>query len=227
MRQDGEAASLKRLATLVAKQLLSISAELEAAGISHRDLKPWNILVCEIENKMRLCDFGSAAAMGRPGRPGFDHDESPCDVRYCPPETFLVEENWAAFDTFSIGLIELRVLMPALRDEVVFDTWSDEFHAAEHDLDRFLISAVKAAPAALPSMDGAAGMDDMYGRIGRHLMAHPEVSGADTALAGFAAGLAALCSDEEGISLPLLRVLLTKDALERPAPSLALKLMER
>ena len=60
-----------------------------------------------------------------------------------------------------------------------------------------------------------------------HLMAHPEVSGADTALAGFAAGLAALCSDEEGISLPLLRVLLTKDALERPAPSLALKLMER
>ena len=30
-----------------------------------------NILVCEVEQKMRLCDFGSAAAMGREGRTGY------------------------------------------------------------------------------------------------------------------------------------------------------------
>ena len=45
------------------KSLISTFAELQRKNISHRDIKPQNILVFHEENKYKIADFGEAKVL--------------------------------------------------------------------------------------------------------------------------------------------------------------------
>eukprot|EP00961_Rhodomonas_salina_P002164 29941-Rhodomonas_salina.1 len=60
--EDLDEGSLQRVVNEVGRQLLECCRALEAAGIAHRDVKPDNLIV--VDGRLRLIDFGSAAAMG-------------------------------------------------------------------------------------------------------------------------------------------------------------------
>mmetsp|Transcript_10689 Transcript_10689/g.23901 ORF Transcript_10689/g.23901 Transcript_10689/m.23901 type:complete len:557 (-) Transcript_10689:84-1754(-) len=150
---DDDVRSLRRLVNCVAEQLLQCCLDLQRAGVAHRDIKPYNLYVSE--GRIRLIDFGSAAAMGMKHRTGYDYNKSPCDPRYAPPEQFIDEEHWAAFDVYCVGLILVRILFPPLWGGQHFDEFSDSYHAAQYDLDAWL-SRIILADVALTNANAAA-----------------------------------------------------------------------
>uniref|UniRef100_A0A7S4JBY6 Protein kinase domain-containing protein n=1 Tax=Guillardia theta TaxID=55529 RepID=A0A7S4JBY6_GUITH len=143
--EDRSILSLRQLVNAVAAQLLQCCYKLEKAGVAHRDIKPFNIMVTN--SRLILIDFGSAAAMGVRERVGYDYNKSPCDPRYAPPEQFIDEQEWAKYDVYCVGLILVRILFPPLWDGQHFDEFSDSYHAAKYDLDAWLTRIILADSA--------------------------------------------------------------------------------
>ena len=106
---------------IVVGELLQALTQLQAAGIMHRDVKPRNVLVvprAEDGAPLKLIDFGSACEWGPFFKRGYRADRATCDPTYAAPEMFLSPFYPDRFDVFSVGLIGLRVLLPALRSEM-------------------------------------------------------------------------------------------------------------
>lgn len=105
---------------VVVGELLRALVQLQDCGIMHRDVKPRNIVVVPDSNDgapLKLIDFGSACDWRSLLKRGFDPERATCDPTYAAPETFLSPIRPDRFDVFSVALIGLRVLIPALRGE--------------------------------------------------------------------------------------------------------------
>jgi len=143
--EDLDEGSLQRVVNEVGRQLLECCRALEAAGIAHRDVKPDNLIV--VDGRLRLIDFGSAAAMGLQGMAGYDYRTAPCDPCYAPPEQFIDEEEWAKYDVYCVGLTLVRLLFQPLWGGQHWSEFSDSYKAAGYNLDRWLLSIIRRDPA--------------------------------------------------------------------------------
>jgi len=124
----------------VALRLLQLNLQLNDLGITHRDMKPHNILVCSTDKKLKLIDFG-AAAMMRVGkgnhswRVGYDEDRGPCDDKYSAPEELVDVKHWEVYDTYSVGLLLVRLVFRELWDSDEFSVFLEAFREAKKNLD--------------------------------------------------------------------------------------------
>ena len=126
-------------------QILTGLARLHHAGIVHRDIKPFNILLTA-EDRVKICDFGLSRLRGEKfGAPATLKVGSPF---YAPPEQ---EENpdQAGFsaDLFATGVMLYRMLTGRLPVEPIqpASRWQPDL---DRDWDRFLERVLAPAPAA-------------------------------------------------------------------------------
>nr|XP_040017433.1 kinesin-like protein KIF13B isoform X2 [Gasterosteus aculeatus aculeatus] len=99
----------------VVRQLCSAVAFLHGLGITHRDLKPDNVLVCVTQRGpvVKVADFGLSKVSGSPlrGEPTGQHFSSTCGSDF-----FMAPEVWggraytAQADIFSLGVMSWAVL---------------------------------------------------------------------------------------------------------------------
>ena len=59
-----------------------------------------NLLVCANSKRVKLIDFGAAAAVGTDERVGFDAERGPCDEKYHAPEQLIDERHWEVVSLF-------------------------------------------------------------------------------------------------------------------------------
>jgi len=97
------------LVQLYTYQTCRALAHLHAGGVVHRDIKPQNLLVdAQRGHLLKLCDFGSAARVGR-GRPGLV--AYICSRYYRAPELIFGTTNYTtAVDVWSIGCVLAEML---------------------------------------------------------------------------------------------------------------------
>ena len=109
---SGELSYIKvDLATKVMGESLVALRALHALGVIHRDFKPQNLMLAEneLQAPLRVIDMGSALL---PGQSILMEDFTEI---YAPPEAPEPDaEHPEAYDVYSVGVIGLRCLMPAL-----------------------------------------------------------------------------------------------------------------
>jgi serine/threonine protein kinase len=71
-------------------QLFACLADLHAAGLVHRDVKPANFVLADAARRFKLVDLGAAADL-RTGT-NFAPAETILDPQYCPPEQVRAEQ---------------------------------------------------------------------------------------------------------------------------------------
>ena len=90
------------LIKLYSYQMFRALAYLNGIGISHRDIKPQNILLNPINSSLKICDFGSAKKLVK-GEPNIAYI---CSRYYRAPELiFGATEYTTDIDTWSIGCV--------------------------------------------------------------------------------------------------------------------------
>jgi serine/threonine-protein kinase len=143
-----------------ARQVLSGLARLHYAGIVHRDIKPFNLLITEQET-VKICDFGLSKLRGESfaGPPNLKVG-SPFYA--APEQERLPDAVDATADLYAVGVLLYRMLtgrlpeptaLPASRlNPLLDDRW-----------DRFLTTATAARPAARfrRAADMIAALDDL------------------------------------------------------------------
>jgi glycogen synthase kinase 3 beta len=83
-------------------QMLRGLAHLHALGICHRDIKPQNVLVDPMSNKVKICDFGSAKKLMK----GEKNIAYICSRFYRAPELILGAEYYnQQIDLWSLGTV--------------------------------------------------------------------------------------------------------------------------
>ena len=94
----------------IAAQTLRCLADMHALGIIHRDIKPNNILLTELE-EASVCDFGLA-------RGGITDLEAPLDLTdyvvtrwYRPPELLLMSKYNVSIDVWATGCVMAEFLL--------------------------------------------------------------------------------------------------------------------
>lgn len=105
---------------LLAYQLIRSLLYLKKLSISHRDIKPQNILVNEQNYKLVLCDFGSAKQL-KPSEPNISYICSRC---YRAPELiFGFTQYTTQVDMWSIGCVigEMIGLKPLFQGDSNID----------------------------------------------------------------------------------------------------------
>ena len=127
--RDDDARSTQRLVSTLAEQLLAICQALAQQGICHRDIKPGNLLICPSTHRVKVIDFGAAAAVGTAEQVGFTAERGPCDEKYHAPEQLIDEEHWHVYDVYSVGLTLVRVLFRPLWDGEHFSAFLEEFRS--------------------------------------------------------------------------------------------------
>lgn len=118
-------------------QLIAGLAELHEKGIVHRDVKPQNIIVSEVQGQLKLIDFGLARPAtdilqelqerrnlaGRRvsleftsiGTPGYAPPEQCCSSETPPLASPVGREAAPCADVFSAGIVLVELLMAAVR----------------------------------------------------------------------------------------------------------------
>ncbi|EEH56128.1 LOW QUALITY PROTEIN: uncharacterized protein MICPUCDRAFT_65587 [Micromonas pusilla CCMP1545] len=128
------------------KELLGALARLHAAGIVHRDVKPANLIVSNVDDGvLKLIDLGSAAMCLGETPMNYYPGDGPADPRYCKPgETHLIPEGcprptkdnmkklWNvhrpyAFDVFCAGTTMMQLAVVGLRSDAAIEKFLAEF----------------------------------------------------------------------------------------------------
>ena len=128
------------------KELLGALARLHAAGIVHRDVKPANLIVSNVDDGvLKLIDLGSAAMCLGETPMNYYPGDGPADPRYCKPgETHLIPEGcprptkdnmkklWDvhrpyAFDVFCAGTTMMQLAVVGLRSDAAIEKFLAEF----------------------------------------------------------------------------------------------------
>jgi len=81
---------------------------LHAQGVTHRDIKPQNLLVDISTHQLKLCDFGSAKRLVR-GEPNISYI---CSRYYRAPELIFGAQHYTtAIDVWSVGCVLAELLL--------------------------------------------------------------------------------------------------------------------
>jgi glycogen synthase kinase 3 beta len=88
-------------------QLLSALDYLQQEGVAHRDVKPHNVLVDSFNNKVTLCDFGSAKQLIY-GQANLSYV---CARSYRAPELLLGSTTYSTqIDMWSLGCLAAEAI---------------------------------------------------------------------------------------------------------------------
>ncbi|QDZ19188.1 protein kinase [Chloropicon primus] len=151
----------------IMKELLEGISALNTMGIVHRDIKPENILLTE-RGDVKLIDFGAAADLCT--GVNFNPKTGFLDPRYCPPEEFVVPQNFprapiaalstlasplvwnytkpGLFDVYAVGIIFLQMTVPQMRKANFFRTFQREMKKFDYDLQEWRRSKASSASQA-------------------------------------------------------------------------------
>lgn len=138
-----------------ALQILSGLTRLHHAGIIHRDIKPYNILISDA-GRVNICDFGLAIAQGerfgapkqlKIGSPGYAAPEQADDPDGVDPRA----------DLYGVGVLLYRMLTGKLPDADTVPP-SALNPMLDSDWDRFLEAVLAPSPQNRPA--SAANMED-------------------------------------------------------------------
>ncbi|AOY58069.1 MULTISPECIES: protein kinase domain-containing protein [Desulfococcus] len=143
------------------RQILEGLACLHYAGVVHRDIKPFNVLITDYDT-VKICDFGLSKMRGYPfrgpsnlkvGTPGYASPEQQKD-----PDAV----DFSA-DLFSVGVMFYRMLTGILPMK---DPASPQAHNPDLDVfwDRFLLKAIEPSPLRRyrRARSMLAALDDVY-----------------------------------------------------------------
>lgn len=96
------------IAKIYAYQMLLSIKYLHSIGITHRDIKPQNILVDQKTNKIKLCDFGSAKKLIK-GQKSLAYI---CSRYYRAPELIFGSTNYdSQIDVWSMGCVIAELVL--------------------------------------------------------------------------------------------------------------------
>ncbi|MDQ6759230.1 MAG: protein kinase [Acidobacteriota bacterium] len=151
-------------AIAIARQIAAALQEAHAAGITHRDVKPENVLLRRKDSLVKLVDFGLARGNGS-GR-GSDLAGDPFNgtMRYLAPEQIAGQAATPASDVFALGLTLYELVAgvhPFRRDSPIDSALAIAAASAAppskyargipKELDRLILAALEKDPALRPT----------------------------------------------------------------------------
>merc|ERR1712227_1068376 len=138
----------------ILRQILTNLASLHEVGIVHRDIKPQNMILSDLDRKVKMIDLGAAADL----RIGINYEpnEYLLDPRYAPPQQYIMSTStprapptplaallspvlWQLnkpdrFDMYSAGMVMLQMVFPNLRNDNAIFSFNKKLALFKHDI---------------------------------------------------------------------------------------------